>query len=987
MAPPAPSNTPVPDEDADTDEFESGGGGGGPPPAPLSDEERARLLERVRVFLADTSSRADPDPERAAEATRTMLRIWRLDEGGGAAGGGGGGDDDDASIIERAEAAVGRDSAVVPLADRISTHSEIAQLLVAVGDRVDAPSVSNMASVLQYVIVLSDMMLRARRVYSTMRGWVASSGASGSWSDLASDGELRRLDDQAKGLGFLPPPLLQPPPEGERRTKVMQQYDLLQVVVNDAMAKGYRISEDGQSVMRRVEVELEDPNHPGAAAAAATRFETPAWRAFESLRGYVVSVMNAPATPEEVKRAFYLSSGVVESMTKSLFNTAPFSPYFPILRTSRYLFAFRNAAVDISPSPPRADRRRTVTGPLAPPRKTDPRSPRVVFRKFATAEKGAAVARWLAAADRACTVAIFVASSDAEEARRDWERLERKNAAGRLRALAAGAQLHGAAARPEAAARMLADWAAAAGVRWSSPAHGSALFVLGASPPSGGCVAAVAAFRRELTDPDEEEEGAVFAAAAPDAPDGSSSGAGDVPETRVDPVLDAFLLDATARAAHTGTRWRPRVWVYGRDNVPADVAACNFFDVHLDVDGLRPFLDDAVGLCWTDIRTPNVERVMASQNWAPDVRRWAYAMLGRMLFAQNEVDKWQVALFMAGMPGTGKGTLVSLMADFFSPDKRGLISAVAEQTFGLESLKDKYILYGPEIGDGGSIQEQLFFSMVAGEAVKVNQKHKTASDEHGSLGHIMVAVNRFPPKQWSHTSEAFARRCVAFLFPNMVRIDTGLPDAMRGDDMGAGLLIKLACAFMWAVHEVGEQAVLLHMPDSIRLATRAALKVSDTLQRFLASGRVELWIATDGYREWLDARHHHDASTARDEHDGEYAAVPGKRAAPDGAGGEASAGPSKKKKKGAGRKEKGRAAYEPFAGDAAEYDPPPEFVVTKMDFQEAFARFCRQIGADSSVLSGMFAEMNMASSYSILSHVVGGVDHYKGVRIVEEAGP
>lgn len=939
--------------DSDDEAEEVARSSGATRPGGVSDSERAIMLEGVRAFLTDGSAHSDPD--RIAAAIRTMLKLWGLDPDESSATRPG--DYDDRSIVERIEAAVGRESDVTTLSDRVATHASIAQLLVSIGEKVEATSASDMASVLQYAIVLSDMVLKTRRVYATLQSWVGTGGSGVPLSETTAGGDFALLDEQAKSLGFLPPPLLQPRQEGEPATKALSQFDLRSIVHADAWAKGYKLSEDGVNVLRPITVELEAL--PGEQRPRV--FETPAWCVHMSLKSYVIHVLDAASSPENVRRALNANAGVLESLSRLLVNASELSPYLPRLNLRRELFAYNNAAVDISSNHQDAlARSRKAAGPLTPPSRANLHSSKLVFRKFATAEKGSTVAGWLKDPARACSVAIFVASSDPEEARRDWERLRRKNEADRFQAIGAGAQLHGAAASTPDMAAVLAGWADDARVRWSSPSDGSAIFVEGP-----GRRASVARFRGDM----EEEEEDFVTSDEPGEKNGDG-GHGFLPSTRVDPELDAFLVDATARAAGVGAHWRPCVMVYGVDAISRDVAACNFFDVRLDVEGLRTFLDGEEGADWTDIRTPNVERVMTSQGWAPDVRRWAYVMLGRMLYAQNKFDKWQVATFMAGMPGTGKGTLVTLMADMFPPSKRGLISAVSEQTFGLESLLDKYILYGPEIGDGGSIPEQLFFSIVAGESVKINQKNKIAVVEHDGMGHVIVAVNKYPPVQWMKTARAFARRAATFPFPNMIRVDTNLPRAMRVDDMASGLMIKLACAYMWGVHLVGKQAVALHLPESIRNVTDTAIKVRDVLERFVSSGRVQLWISTEGYREWLKGREAPEAP----EDPSEVASL-GKRPR---------TGTKTKTKKKTRKKEKTASPLESFEGPPPGYDPPPEFVTTKMELQEAYSRFCRKVGSDSGEMDGMFADMNLASRFGVVAFNNGGIDYYKGVRVVPD---
>ena len=80
--------------------------------------------------------------------------------------------------------------------------------------------------------------------------------------------------------------------------------------------------------------------------------------------------------------------------------------------------------------------------------------------------------------------------------------------------------------------------------------------------------------------------------------------------------------------------------------VPDTVVACKFFDAKLD--------EQYVDLNWRHIPTPHLQSILDYQHFPPEVQEWFYALMGRLLYALNQRDGWQVIPFMHGAAATGK---------------------------------------------------------------------------------------------------------------------------------------------------------------------------------------------------------------------------------------------------------------------------------------------------------------------------------------------
>ena len=190
--------------------------------------------------------------------------------------------------------------------------------------------------------------------------------------------------------------------------------------------------------------------------------------------------------------------------------------------------------------------------------------------------------------------------------------------------------------------------------------------------------------------------------------------------------------------------------------LPDSVVACKFFD-----DDFVPY--DR----WEDIPTPCLDSIADHQEWPAEVRQWMYVLLGRMLYAVNELDGWQVVPFFMGKAGTGKSTLLLKVCKiFFEAVDVGILSNNIERKFGISAFHDKYLVLAPEIRNDLAIEQGEFQSMVSGEDVQINAKHKTA---FSTVWRVPMALAGNEVPDWADAAGSIQRRNVVFAFRKTVR--------------------------------------------------------------------------------------------------------------------------------------------------------------------------------------------------------------------------
>ena len=87
-----------------------------------------------------------------------------------------------------------------------------------------------------------------------------------------------------------------------------------------------------------------------------------------------------------------------------------------------------------------------------------------------------------------------------------------------------------------------------------------------------------------------------------------------------------------------------------------------------------------------------------------DFNNWMYVMGGRLCFAVNDIDTWQVIPFLKGIARSGKSTLITkVFRKFYNADDVRTLSNNVEKKFGLSSIYDAFMFIAPEVNTRNSL--------------------------------------------------------------------------------------------------------------------------------------------------------------------------------------------------------------------------------------------------------------------------------------------
>lgn len=273
-----------------------------------------------------------------------------------------------------------------------------------------------------------------------------------------------------------------------------------------------------------------------------------------------------------------------------------------------------------------------------------------------------------------------------------------------------------------------------------------------------------------------------------------------------------------------------------------DVVACKYVDAEFDD------RDDD----WRDIRTPSLQSIMDYQQFPPEVCDWMYAMLGRLLYPLNDLDGWQVIPFFKGQASSGKSTIVLKVAKlFYDAQDVGVLSNNIERKFGLSGFCDKYLFVAPEIKNDLGIEQAEFQSVVSGEDVQINIKHKQAMARTWTVPGAL-AGNEVPA--WADNSGSVQRRVILFEF---VRAVTN-GDMKLGDKLARELpaiLLKCNRAYLEKAAAHGHANIWTVLPRYFKETRDQMAQSVNSVEAFLVSTEVvfgaELYCPMEDFRAAL----------------------------------------------------------------------------------------------------------------------------------------
>lgn len=242
------------------------------------------------------------------------------------------------------------------------------------------------------------------------------------------------------------------------------------------------------------------------------------------------------------------------------------------------------------------------------------------------------------------------------------------------------------------------------------------------------------------------------------------------------------------------------------------------------------------------IRLPELELIMESQLLTKDTQMWMVLMLCRLFFPVG-FDRWQVALFIKGIAGSGKSTIAQIIRHFYPPQKVTTLASNIEAKFGLSAIYKGLVCICAEVREDFGLDQADWQSAVSGEEVQIAIKNKTAIPHKWDTP-LLLLGNELP--NYRNNSGSVDRRIFMIEFRKRVfNSDPKLFDKFlknidlfqrKGVALYHATLRECGDKDIWAANVVGEQLTLFR--QSMKQAT-------DMLLAFLKSDMFEFDTDTD----------------------------------------------------------------------------------------------------------------------------------------------
>lgn len=248
-----------------------------------------------------------------------------------------------------------------------------------------------------------------------------------------------------------------------------------------------------------------------------------------------------------------------------------------------------------------------------------------------------------------------------------------------------------------------------------------------------------------------------------------------------------------------------------------------------DIDLSNP--DNNPGFSFRDI-IPDTCRILEAQHFTAAEQVVVYGLLGRMLYAVGSHDQWSVFPYFLGLAGTGKSSLLNLLASMFDKSDVGYVNNVLQKTFALDGLMDKRIFLGLDIDQNFQLDQATYQSMVTGEPVSVTRKFKQPISVKWTVPGAF-AGNQLP--SWTDNSGSLARRLVIIYYKHPVRrVDTRLLDKCKAEI--ATFLQVINVSYRFLLEKYSDTALTPNLPPKFGEAQEEAQKALDSLFAFIVDG-------------------------------------------------------------------------------------------------------------------------------------------------------
>ena len=287
---------------------------------------------------------------------------------------------------------------------------------------------------------------------------------------------------------------------------------------------------------------------------------------------------------------------------------------------------------------------------------------------------------------------------------------------------------------------------------------------------------------------------------------------------------------------------------YETSPLPSSRVAIKFFNQPFEHQSLFSYEE------WYDIPTPEFQSILDYQGLSREVCEIIYAMMGRWMYEVNEIDHWEVILFIKGVAGSGKSTIGKQLQSLYPSSEVAVLGSNIEKKFGLSPIVVKLGWICFEVKGNWGLDQGDFQCMISGEDIPIPVKHKEAYTVQWTVPGIMMGNE--VARSWLDAAGSMTRRILVVEFPKKVKnTDTTLGARMK--ERTPAMIHKCNMAYRSLVETCGTASIWDKLPEYFKKTRSNLAAVINPLEDFLENsdqimveeGNVDYYIPFEDFQQ------------------------------------------------------------------------------------------------------------------------------------------
>jgi phage/plasmid-associated DNA primase len=240
---------------------------------------------------------------------------------------------------------------------------------------------------------------------------------------------------------------------------------------------------------------------------------------------------------------------------------------------------------------------------------------------------------------------------------------------------------------------------------------------------------------------------------------------------------------------------------------------------------------------WFEImeHCPNFKKILQYQEFPLEVQQMLCVFMGKCAFEIGEMENWQVVMYLLGMAGAGKSTILNkILQKWYEEDDVGIIPNNIEKQYGLKPHINKKLVLAPEMQGDCRLEQTDWQLIVEGGKNSFAEKYKNAESEYWKVPMAMAGNQLI---KYKNPSEQVSRRTVVFNFwKKVIDTDQNLDKKL---DKEIPLIMKMCIsAYLNTINKHGDKGIWKILPPYFHEQKDEMEQTTNSLQHFLRSGKV-----------------------------------------------------------------------------------------------------------------------------------------------------